>query len=49
MLFLPALFYVLLIRKEEQPKTISFFVAMAVLIIMIPLCLFSVVASYIMG
>lgn len=47
-LLLPALFYVMLIRREEQPKKIAYYFSWGILIVMTPLCLFSVAASYIM-
>ena len=45
---LPAIFYVMLILKEEQPKNFIYYFAVGLIIVIIPFSLFSVVASYVM-
>lgn len=43
---LPCLFYVMLVRKEEQSKRFIYYLCIFVLILIIPYSIFSVVVSY---
>jgi len=44
---LPCFYYVMLIKKKKQPKTIKFYVSFVLLVVMTPYSLFSMVALYV--
>lgn len=46
-IILPCLFYVMLVNKEEQSRGLLYYVAILILLLIIPYSVFSVVVSYI--
>ena len=44
---LPCLFYVMLIKREEQKKRFIYYFAIFILAFIIPYSIFSVIASYV--
>ena len=44
---LPCLFYVMLVNREEQKKKFIYYIAILVLVFIIPYSIFSVIASYV--
>jgi len=46
-ILLPCFYYIMLMRKQGQQKTVKYYVAIAVLAVMTPYSIFSVVALYV--
>lgn len=46
-ILLPCFFYFMLIIKKKQPRTIKFYVSLALFIVLTPYALFSIIALYV--